>query len=148
MIRRLLIVVTLAGFVLSGVSMSAHAASSEASVDVVVTSAQALSTADASAMAASQHSPPSSVQSSAMQACVECPGAIGYSEHDPGMLMALGCMFVAIVVAVALVLHVRVVRSLSLLPRALVSLNSGGWLPRVSMALDPPDLLALGISRR
>ena len=151
MARRLLIALTLAGFVLSGISMSTHASSGGEPVDVVIAAAHVGSAGETSAtadtVAAADASATTTRHHETVSAhpCVDC--APGMPVHDPAMLMALGCVFVAIAVAVTAIPLVRVMRSLRLLPRALPSSVGDGWLPRLTMALDPPDLLALGISR-
>jgi len=116
--RRWLIALTLVGLVLTGAAMSTHVSTSAHPVDTVVASAHSLS------------------EGGHVHGVQQTDG-----EH--AMLMAVGCVFVAIVTALLIVL-VRPWASFWMLsPRA--------WNARTFSALvvvlQPPDLLALGISR-
>ncbi len=118
MIRRWLIALTLVGLVLTGVAMSTHVSTSAHPVDAVVASAHSLT--------APEHG-----------------HGVQHSDGDPEMLMAAGCIFVAVLMALMIILA---------RPGALVwMLLPGVWNSHTVSArgvvLRTPDLLALGISR-
>lgn len=148
MFRRLLIVLTLAGLVLTGAAMTAHASGSAHPVDVVAVSAH--SPSDHSSLAGSLSGSVSGSVSASLSgwtsavmppACLDC--ASGDLVNDHAMLMALGCVFVAMITA-ALVVSAR---SWGLLGMLQPRLHLAPVVAALAVAVPPPNLLALGISR-
>jgi len=142
--HRLLIVLTLAGLVLTGAAMTAHASGSAHPVDVVAASAH--SPIDHSSLTESlSGSVSASVSgwaSAVMPAvCLDCGS--GDLVNDHAMLMALGCVFVAMIAA-ALVVSARSWGLLGMLERRLLI---APVVAALAVAVPPPNLLALGISR-
>jgi hypothetical protein len=135
MLRGWFAAVTLVGLVLTGAAMTTHASATPHPVDAVVAAAHSLGEASP---AVSPHSHEGETMTGA---CADCAGESKSGGH--AMLMALGCAFVAML-TVALVAHVRTWVALSMpRPRMLVARTVSA----LAVVLQPPDLLALGISR-
>ncbi len=147
MLRRWLIVVTLVGLVLTSAAMTAHVSSTAHPVDVVVAAAQSVnsqSTAHAmhhSVIASDSMAAPEDVAGQTSIPCANCAGESTAGDH--AMLMALGCAFVAMLMA-SLVVSVR---SWGLAWMLESRRRVAPVLAAFLAALEPPNLLALGISR-
>jgi hypothetical protein len=148
-IRQWLLATALVSFVLSGVSMSAHSASGAEPVDLVVASVGADSVMmDVSvyhAGTAAAGMTPAIAESSSVT-CLGCTDE-SLPVHDPGMVMAIGCVFVALAVGALALFLLRLDGSARspLGPR--VALRRPVRKRAFTLAHPPPDLLALGISR-
>lgn len=149
MIRQLLLATGLVGFVLTGVSMNAHAASGAEPVDLMAVSADA----DSAVMGVSGHLASLAVSGAiatlaepSSLACLDCLKE-SLPVHDPGMVMIIGCAFAALAVGALALLFLRLDRTAQSVLRSLwpAAQREGGR--AISMAHPPPDLLALGISR-
>jgi len=139
--RRWLIALTLIGIVLTGVAMTTHASTDAHPVDALVASARSLT--EFSQATSHSHSLVGDARSSdtAAASCPDCGGESTAGDH--AMLMALGCVFVAMLTSLLVVLARPGVSFRMLRPRV----GIGRVVSTLDLAFRPPDLLALGISR-
>lgn len=148
MIRQLLLVMALVGFVLSGASMSTHPAGGAQAVDLVAASAVSDEPGPATAVAsvAMQVVPPAEIMTTAaVRACLDCTDEP--PVHDSGMLMLVGCLFVALAVGAWAFLFLRRVRNRWPSPFGTQTRFPHEVWRATVVVPPPPDLFALGVSR-